>query len=77
MYTLTFSDEHLAVISAALQEMPLRMAYPVVAEINRQIAEKRKPDTGPCRDEQVLVPSPDGLADAISGNPARGADGAS
>ena len=36
-HTLTLTAEHLAVIDRALQEMPLRLAYPVVAEINRQI----------------------------------------
>ncbi len=45
MYTLTLTGEHLAVINAALQEMPLRIAYPVVAEINRQIAAQQpKPE---------------------------------
>lgn len=41
-HTLELTDEQLAVISAALQEMPMRLAYPVVAEINRQIAAQRK-----------------------------------
>ena len=44
MYTLTLTDEHLAVINAALQEMPMRLAYPVVAEINRQIAQAAPDD---------------------------------
>ena len=44
-YTLTLTVEHLTVIDRALQEMPLRLAYPVVAEINRQIAEQPKPAT--------------------------------
>jgi len=37
-YTLALTDAHLAVINAALQEAPLRLALPVVQEINRQIA---------------------------------------
>ena len=47
---LTLTDEHLAVINTAVQEMPLRLAYPVIAEINRQIAaqdEQDLPDDGP------------------------------
>ena len=44
-YALNLTDEQLAVINAALQEMPLRLAYPVVAEINRQLAEQHpKPE---------------------------------
>ena len=39
MYNLTFTSEQLSVINAALQEMPLRLAYPIVQEINRQIQE--------------------------------------
>ena len=42
MHTLALTDEHLAVINAALQEMPMRLAFPVVAEITRQIAEQAK-----------------------------------
>lgn len=42
MHTLTLSDAHLAVISAALAEMPLRLALPVVEEINRQIKAARE-----------------------------------
>lgn len=43
LYDLKLSDEQLAVISHALQEMPLRLALPVVQEINRQLSEQ-KPD---------------------------------
>lgn len=44
-YTLTLTVEQLAVLDKALQEMPLRLAYPVVAEINRQIEAQKKPQT--------------------------------
>jgi len=37
--TLTFTPEQLAVIDRALQAMPYHMAAPLIAEINRQIAE--------------------------------------
>lgn len=47
MHTLTLSNEHLAVISAALAEMPLRLALPVVQEINRQLAEQQKQQESP------------------------------
>ena len=47
-YALNLTEEHLAVINAALQEMPLRIAYPVVAEINRQLAAQHpKPEKAP------------------------------
>lgn len=42
MRTLSLSDEQLAVINAALQEMPMRLAYPVVVEINKQLAEQHE-----------------------------------
>ena len=38
-YTLTLSDEQLAVINAGLQELPMKFAGPVVADINRQLRE--------------------------------------
>ena len=44
MHKIELTDEQLAVINAALQEMPLRLAYPVVAEINRQIAAQQAKD---------------------------------
>lgn len=43
-YDLKLKDEHLAVISDALQEMPLRLALPVVQEINKQLMEQREAD---------------------------------
>lgn len=44
MHTIHLTDQHLAVISAALQEMPMRLAYPVVQEINRQLAQGLRDD---------------------------------
>lgn len=38
MHTLTLTDEQLQIIGAALAELPYRIAAPVLAEINRQIA---------------------------------------
>ena len=38
MYILTLTDQQLQIIGAALSELPYRVAAPVVAEINRQIA---------------------------------------
>lgn len=46
-YTLTLTAEQLTIIDRALQEMPLRLAYPVVAEINRQIAPQQQPEENP------------------------------
>lgn len=39
--TLTFSDQHMQVIADALGNHPLKLALPVVQEINRQIAEQQ------------------------------------
>lgn len=40
MHTLKFTDEQLSVIDRALQEMPFRLAAPLIQEINRQLAAK-------------------------------------
>lgn len=41
-FTLKLTAEQLSILDKALQEMPLRLAYPVVADINRQIADQQK-----------------------------------
>ena len=41
MITLSFTPEQLAVIDRALQAQPYAIAAPLIAEINRQIAEKK------------------------------------
>ena len=38
LYELKLNDQHMAVLSAALQEMPVRVAMPVINEINSQLA---------------------------------------
>ena len=48
MHTLTLTDQQLQIIGAALSELPYRVAAPVVAEINRQIAAQQpKPEDAP------------------------------
>ena len=47
MHTLTLSDEQLYVINAALQEMPMRVALPIVQDINRQLSEQRAAEEQP------------------------------
>ncbi|WP_158637493.1 hypothetical protein [Paracoccus sulfuroxidans] len=42
MHTLTLTDQQLQLIGAALAEMPYRMAAPIMAEINRQIAQAQQ-----------------------------------
>ena len=42
-YTLTLTQDQLQVIAAALMELPMKHAAPVVQEINKQIAEQMKP----------------------------------
>ena len=39
---LELSPDHLQIIRAALDEMPLRLALPVVQEISRQIAAQQQ-----------------------------------
>jgi hypothetical protein len=41
-YTITLTQEQWAVIGAALAEMPFKHAAPVVAELNKQVAEQRE-----------------------------------
>lgn len=38
---LDLTEEHLQIIGAALSEMPYRVAAPVIAEINKQLAEQQ------------------------------------
>lgn len=42
MTTLTLTDQQLQIIGAALSELPYRVAAPVIAEINRQIAAQQE-----------------------------------
>jgi hypothetical protein len=42
MYALTFTEQQLLVIDRALQEMPFKVAAPILGEINRQIADQEK-----------------------------------
>lgn len=42
--TIKLTEEELRVVGAALMEMPYRVASPVIAEINRQLAEARDED---------------------------------
>lgn len=39
-YTLTLTQQQLNAIAAGLSELPFKLAAPVVAEINKQIAEQ-------------------------------------
>jgi hypothetical protein len=42
MYALTFTEQQLLVIDRALQEMPFKVAAPILGEINRQLANQEK-----------------------------------
>lgn len=50
---LEFSDQHFQIIAEALGNMPLRVALPVVQEINRQVAELTKIQTERNEDGQT------------------------
>jgi hypothetical protein len=42
-YRLELTERQLAVIDAALQEMPHKHAAPLIQEINRQLAQQQAP----------------------------------
>ena len=44
MYTIKINEEQLSIIDKALSQMPYGMVAPLVAEINRQLAEAQKPE---------------------------------
>lgn len=41
--TFNFTEEQLAIIDRALQEMPFKMVAPLYVEINKQVAAQQKP----------------------------------
>ena len=41
-YKITLTEQELSILSAALVELPFKIAAPLVERINRQIAEQRK-----------------------------------
>lgn len=41
MYSIKFTDEHLAVLNDALVKLPFYVAAPVIAHINDQIRQQR------------------------------------
>jgi hypothetical protein len=45
-YTLALSVEQIVALDAGLQELPYRVAAPIVAEINRQIREQDAAEGG-------------------------------
>ena len=42
MTTLTLTDQQLQIIGAALVELPYRISAPLIADIERQIAEQQE-----------------------------------
>lgn len=42
MFTLTFSQEQLAMLGTAIAELPHKHAVPLIAEINKQIEAQKK-----------------------------------
>ena len=42
-YTITLTQDQLQIIAAALGELPMKIAAPVVAELNKQITGQMKP----------------------------------
>ncbi len=41
-YAITITDEDLPVLSAALVELPYRLAAPLIVKLDRQVAEQRQ-----------------------------------
>jgi hypothetical protein len=42
-YTLTLTQEQIQVIAAGLENLPFKVAAPVINDLQRQIADQRKP----------------------------------
>ncbi len=42
-YSIKLTEQELNILSAALVELPFKVAAPLVAKINQQIAEQQKP----------------------------------
>ena len=42
-YTLTLTQDQLQLIAGALEQLPFRVAAPMISEINRQIQGQNKP----------------------------------
>ncbi|MER9494142.1 hypothetical protein NKI86_20195 [Mesorhizobium sp. M0320] len=43
MYTLTFTEEQMAVLDRALQDVPFKFAMPIIQSINEQLVKQRDP----------------------------------
>ena len=43
-YTITLTPQDLQILSAALVEMPYKVAAPLISKIDHQINEQNKPD---------------------------------
>jgi hypothetical protein len=42
-YTLALTQEQIQVLGAGLENLPFKVAAPIIAEIQKQIADQRKP----------------------------------
>ena len=42
-YSITLSEQELNILSAALVELPFKVAAPVISKINQQIAKQQSP----------------------------------
>lgn len=50
-YSITLTEQELGILSAALVELPFKVVAPLVAKINKQIAEQSSADrqeSAPC-----------------------------
>jgi hypothetical protein len=45
-YSIQLTQQQLSIIDAALQEMPHRLAAPLIQDINRQLTESQKVQVG-------------------------------
>ncbi|MER8720020.1 MULTISPECIES: hypothetical protein [unclassified Mesorhizobium] len=43
MYTLTFTEEQMAVLDRAPQDVPFKFAMPIIQSINEQLVKQRDP----------------------------------
>ena len=56
-YQLTLTDHQLGVIDAALQELPFRVAQPLIAALNQQLEDQRQCNPEGQKDDRPSDPA--------------------
>lgn len=56
-YQLTLTEHQLGVIDAALQELPFRLAQPLISDLNRQLEDQRQCNPEGTNDDRPSDPA--------------------